>query len=78
MEDEKYIGMLVFVDPTGKQTPMGFVAKDGRKILINHCRGSKKQASRKVGGIGIRYECEVGNKIVYFYDDDGRWFHDPA
>lgn len=76
MEEDKYIGMIIFVDQIGKQTPMGFVTKEGRKILINHCRGRQNRASRKVGGVGIQYECEVGNKIVYFYDDDGRWFYE--
>ena len=74
MEEDKYISMVIFVDPTGKQTPMGFVTNEGRKIKINHCRGSENRASRKVGGVGIRYECEVGNKIVYFFDEEGRWF----
>ena len=76
-QKKEYISMLVFVDPVGKKRPMGFVTGDGRKILINDILDVRPAASRKVGGVGIRYECRVGSKTVCFFDEDGRWFWEP-
>ena len=75
-QKKEYISMLVFVDPVGKKRPMGFVTSDGRKILINDVLDVQPAASLKVGGIGIRYKCQVGRSVIYFFDDDGRWFYE--
>ena len=77
-QKKEYVSMLIFVDPVGKKRPMGFVASDGRKILINDVLDVQPAASRKVGGVGIRYACKVGSKIIYFFDEEGRWFLEPV
>ena len=68
-QKKEYISMLVFIDPVGKKRPMGFVTSDGRKIIINDVLDVQPAPSLKVGGVGIRYKCQVGRFIVYFFDD---------
>ena len=70
----------VFVDVTatftkeGNLLPLYFVWEDGTKYEIDKVFDTKKAASFKVGGQGVRYRCRVLNKEVYLFLEEGRWF----
>jgi hypothetical protein len=70
----------VFVDVTatftkeGNVLPESFVWEDGTKYEIDKVYDSKKAASLKVGGQGMRYRCRVLGKEVYLFLEDGKWF----
>jgi len=71
----------VFVDVTamfrkdGSLVPLYFIWEDGVRYEIDKVIDSRKAASLKVGGQGIRYRCRVLGKEIHLYLEDGnRWF----
>jgi hypothetical protein len=50
--------------------------EDGRKFEIDKVIDTRRAASTKAGGIGVRYACRIGEHETYiwFEDGTGRWF----
>ena len=69
-----YVSVLTLINPEGKKKPLGLIWEDGRKILINDVLDVRRAASLKAGGAGVRYTCEVSGKVIFLFDEDGRWF----
>ena len=69
-----YVSVLALINPEGKKKPLGFIWEDGRKILINDILDVRRAASLKAGGAGVRYTCEVSGKVIFLFDEEGRWF----
>ncbi len=69
-----YVSVLALINPEGKKKPLGLIWEDGRKILINEVLDVRRAASLKAGGAGVRYTCEVSGKVIFLFDEEGRWF----
>ena len=69
-----YVGVLALISPEGQKKPLGIVWEDGRKFLINNILDVRRAASLKAGGAGIRYTCEIAGKVLFLFDEDGKWF----
>jgi hypothetical protein len=60
---------------SGDIIPLSFIWDDGRKYIVDKVLESKKAASLKVGGQGIRYTCRVLGKEIYLFLENGnKWF----
>jgi hypothetical protein len=74
MADKVYVGVLAIIQPDGKKKPLGLIWEDGRKILIDDVLDVRRAASLKAGGVGDRYACEVSGRVIFLFDEEGRWF----
>lgn len=74
MAEKVYVSVLAMFDPEGAKKPLGIIWTDGRKFSIDNVLDVRRAASLRAGGVGIRYTCEVSGKVVFLYDEEGRWF----
>ena len=70
----------VFVDvqaefsADGTITPLSIRWEDGTVYPIDRILQVCRAASLKVGGIGVRYTCRIGNHVTHIFLDDNQWF----
>ena len=81
-EDEEkhkvYVKVVAEFTPDGRLRPLTVTWKDGRVYEIDRVMDSRRAATLKGGGMGIRYLCEVcGQQIHLFYEENYRWFLVP-
>lgn len=70
-----YVDVSARFTPDGRLIPLWITWEDGRRYFIDRVLRTERAASRKGGGIGIRYTCMVcGNRIHLFYEENYRWF----
>lgn len=74
-------GYKVYVDvgaeftDEGELIPKYIIWEDGLRYEIDRIRLSERCASRKAGGAGILYLCEIdGRTVRLFYEENYRWF----
>ena len=66
---------LVDIDPDGRQRPLAIYWGDGRCFVVDRVLESRRAASMKVGGHGIRYTVEICGRTKHlWHSDDGRWY----
>ena len=74
-----YVPVLLHVSQDGKVTPKQMKAGyEGEWVRIEKVTDSRRRASLRAGGVGMRYTCVVSyegiNKNVYLFDECGKWF----
>ena len=69
-----YVRVLVDVDETGKVRPCRIYWQDGRSFEVDRLLDTRRAASTKVGGQGMRYTCRIRGHEIYLFEDEGRWF----
>jgi len=78
MEQQKLPKVFVTVtaefDPEGRLTPLSFVWEDGHRYEIDRVLDTRRAASLKAGGMGLRYTCRVRGIQTYLFLEEGRWF----
>ena len=74
MAHRAYVRVLVDVDETGKVCPRRIYWEDGRSFAVDRLLDTRRAASTRVGGQGIRYTCRIRGREVYLFEDEGRWF----
>ncbi len=74
MSDKVYVSVLAICHQDGRTQPLGVIWPDGRKFGIDNILDIRKAASYRAGGTGMRYTCEIYGKVVFLYDEEGRWF----
>ena len=65
MTAKVYVDVLAVFSREGELIPTAFVWEDGRKYAIDKVSKPERCASRKAGGTGYRYTCQVGGKICH-------------
>lgn len=60
--------------PDGRVIPLMFREEDGPTLRIDRVLDIREAPAMKVGGQGIRYTCRVGEKQLFLFNDQGRWF----
>ena len=69
------VDVLAVFSREGELIPTAFVWEDGRKYAIDKVSKPERCASRKAGGTGYRYTCQVGGKICHLtYEENYKWF----
>jgi hypothetical protein len=74
MGTKVYVSVLALINPDGKKKPLGLIWENGRKILIDQVLDVRRAASLRAGGLGDRYTCEICGKVIFLFDEEGRWF----
>lgn len=73
---KKYIEVLAKFHNDGKIVPLAFINENGSKYAISRVTDITKAASMRLGGLGIRYTCYIGNRMFYLFLEDNKWFLD--
>lgn len=69
-----YVEVEVLFDIDGRMVPKSIHWEDGRVYQIDKVLDSRRAASLKAGGQGIRYLCRIHGKEKYLYYDEPKWF----
>ena len=75
LQASTYVEAVVDIDPDGRQRPLAIYWGDGRCFVVDRVLESRRAASMKVGGHGIRYTVEICGRTKHlWHSDDGRWY----
>ena len=77
MKTEKiYVAIDAHFNPDGKLIPTAIIWTDGRRYAVDRVLDTRRAASLKAGGIGVRYTCRIGGNQTYLFYEDvyGKWF----
>lgn len=69
-----YINVVAEFTVSGGLVPLSISLYDGRCYPVDRVVGMQKAANRKVGGVGVRYVCEIGGAQRSLWREDDRWF----
>jgi hypothetical protein len=69
-----FIDIVVKVKKDGTLIPLSIEWEDGKTYEIDRVLESKKAASLKVGGCGLRFTLKIHGKQTYVFYEDGKWF----
>ncbi|CAK7087470.1 MAG: hypothetical protein ENTB_04229 [Enterocloster aldenensis] len=73
--EKKYVRVKAEFTPEGNLVPLCVVWDDGRKFEIDRVKQCDRAASRKAGGVGLRYVCLIrGREAVLYYEENYKWF----
>ena len=76
MESSKvYVDVNATFSKDGRLIPKSFIWTDGHLSEIQKVKDVCRAASRKAGGVGIRYTCIIdGRESHLYYEDNNMWF----
>ena len=76
MESSKvYVDVNATFSKDGRLIPKSFIWTDGHLYEIQKVKDVCRAASRKAGGVGIRYTCIIdGRESHLYYEDNNMWF----
>lgn len=76
MESSKvYVDVNATFSKDGRLIPKSFIWTDGHQYEIQMVKAVCRAASRKAGGVGIRYTCIIdGRESHLYYEDNNMWF----
>ena len=58
----------------GSKIPLSITFEDGKRYPIDRLHGSRRAASTKVGGTGIRYTISIFGRQTHLFEDEDRWW----
>ena len=72
---KKYVDVGAVFSAEGRLTPLWIIWEDERRYEIDRVLRMERAASRKAGGMGIRYTCMVrGKRVHLYYEENYKWF----
>lgn len=74
MSRKVYVSVTVLFDMDGNMTPLAIQWEDGRTFEIDRVLDSRRAASTKAGGVGLRFLCRIQNRETYLFYEEPRWF----
>ena len=75
MSDVKvYVDVDAHFSKDGQLLPSAIIWEDGQRYPIDRGIDMQRCASRKAGGVGIRYTCIVGGRQSYLFYEVDKWF----
>ena len=70
-----YVQTAAEFSADGQLKPLWIIWEDGRKFEIDRVLRVERAASRKAGGIGLRYTVMFGGHVHHlYYEENYRWF----
>lgn len=73
--DKVYVAVNADFSPRGVLIPRMITWENGRVYMIDRVLSMERRSSRKEGGAGMRYHCQIGrNSMLLYYETHGRWF----
>ena len=75
MEDKVYVEVDAKFTSDGQLRPFMITWEDGRKYEIQRIKQCVRAASRKAGGVGLRFTCIIAGGEHYLCSEENfRWF----
>ena len=75
MNDVKvYVDVDAHFSKDGQLLPSAIIWEDGQRYPIDRVIDMRRCASRKAGGVGMRYTCIVCGRQSYLYYEVDKWF----
>ena len=71
--EKRYVPVVVRIDECGKKHPK-IIEFENRKYTIDRIISRGPAACYSVGGVGIKYTCEVLGKITELWEEKDQWF----
>ncbi len=71
---KKYVSVEMICDNCGMVQPLSIIWDDGKRYIIDKVTDVRMSASKKVGGMGIRYTCIIGGREKFLFWEDPKWF----
>lgn len=72
---KKYVEVTATFTAEGQLLPRCVIWDDGQRFEIDRVKKCDRMASRKAGGVGLRFVCMIrGQEAVLFYEENYRWF----
>lgn len=72
--EKKFVPVIVRFDEEGQRRPLEIEYDEGHWYHIDKILDKKRAACYEVGGVGIRYTCQILGKITYLWEEKDRWF----
>ncbi|MDD3186833.1 MAG: hypothetical protein PHD70_14340 [Anaerostipes sp.] len=69
-----YVDVTVKMTKDGLMRPVELLWEDGQKYTIDQVKKVERCASRKAGGVGIRYTCIVEGQESHLFFEVDKWF----
>jgi hypothetical protein len=69
-----YVDVVAEFSKDGRLIPLCFVWENGRKYVIDRILKIERCASRKAGGVGIRYTCMIQGRESHLFFEVDKWF----
>jgi len=77
-DNKVYVSVYALVKADGTMFPRSFIWEDGNSYNIDKVVDTRRAASLKAGGSGLRYTIRVRNRDTFmFYEEHcgvGRWY----
>ena len=73
-EVKVYVDVDAHFSKDGQLMPSAITWEDGHRYPVDRVTDVQRCASRKAGGVGIRYTCIVGGKQSYLFYEVDKWF----
>ena len=72
---KRYVDVVALHREDGSVRPLSIVWEDGRRFKVERILDTRRAASLKVGGTGMRYLVRIQNKdtFLFFEDPAGSW-----
>lgn len=58
----------------GRKIPLTITWEDGRRFDIDKVTDTRRAASLKAGGQGMRYSCCINGRETYLWLEEDKWF----
>lgn len=71
---KRYVDVVALHREDGSVRPLSIVWEDGRRFKVERILDTRRAASLKVGGTGMRYLVRIQNKDTFLFFEDPRWF----
>ena len=71
---KRYVSVEAVTDENGSTIPRAVIWDDGRRFAVDRILDTRRAASLKVGGAGMRYTVRIGDAVTYLFFEDPRWF----
>lgn len=71
---KRYVDVVALHREDGSVRPLSIVWEDGRRFKVDRVLDTRRAASLKVGGTGVRYLVRIQNKDTFLFFEDPRWF----
>lgn len=70
----KYIDVIALMSSDGIPKPTEIIWETGKHYLIDKILDTRKKASTKGGGAGLRYLVKIKNTTRYLFLKEDKWF----
>lgn len=69
-----FVEVIAKFTKDGRKIPLTITWEDGRRFDIDKVTDTRRAASLKAGGQGMRYRCRINGRETYLWLEEDKWF----